>query len=235
MTARRLIVNADDFGQSAGVTEGIIRCHRDGIVTSASLMVRWPRAAEAAAYARAHPDFSVGLHLDLGEWVCRDRTWTMLYEVVAPDDPPALEREIAAQLDEFRRLTGCEPTHIDSHQHVHQSEPAATVVSAIARGLGVPLRHVSGGITYCGDFYGQSAKGDPIPDAITVERLIEILRALPAGTTELGCHPGLAHDAIGMYVVEREQEVGVLCEPRVRAAIDREGIELISFRDVPRG
>ena len=49
---RRLIVNADDFGQSAGINEGIIRCHERGIVTSASLMVRWPHAAAAAEYAR---------------------------------------------------------------------------------------------------------------------------------------------------------------------------------------
>ena len=50
---RRLIVNADDFGQSPGVNRGIIEAHQHGIVTSASLMVSWPAAAEAAAYGRA--------------------------------------------------------------------------------------------------------------------------------------------------------------------------------------
>ncbi|MGA2658858.1 MAG: ChbG/HpnK family deacetylase, partial [Verrucomicrobiota bacterium] len=55
---RGLIVNADDFGLDPGVNRGIIKSHEYGIVTSASLMVRWPAAAEAAAYAREHPELS---------------------------------------------------------------------------------------------------------------------------------------------------------------------------------
>jgi predicted glycoside hydrolase/deacetylase ChbG (UPF0249 family) len=47
-TAKYLIVNADDFGQSAGINRGIIAAHEQGMVTSASLMVRWPAAHEAA-------------------------------------------------------------------------------------------------------------------------------------------------------------------------------------------
>src|ERR1700722_19032593 len=58
---RYVIVNADDFGQSRGINQGIIQAHEQGIVTSASLMVRWAGAAEAAAYGRAHPNFSLGL------------------------------------------------------------------------------------------------------------------------------------------------------------------------------
>jgi len=56
---RSLIVNADDFGQSAGVNAGVMATHQRGIVTSASLMVRSPAAAEAVAYARAHPSLSL--------------------------------------------------------------------------------------------------------------------------------------------------------------------------------
>ena len=64
---RTLIVNADDFGRSAEINAGIVQAHRDGIVTSASLMVRWPAAVGAAAYARERPDLALGLHFDLGE------------------------------------------------------------------------------------------------------------------------------------------------------------------------
>ena len=59
------------FGLSEGVNRGIIRAHEQGIVTSASLMVRYPAAAEAARYALQHPRLSVGLHLDMAEWVYR--------------------------------------------------------------------------------------------------------------------------------------------------------------------
>ena len=66
MTSKRfLIVNADDFGQSHGINEGIIAAHEKGIVTSASLMVRYPAASEAASYAQKNPRLSVGLHVDL--------------------------------------------------------------------------------------------------------------------------------------------------------------------------
>src|SRR5690349_482814 len=94
---RYLIVNADDLGQSPGVNRGIFQAHRDGIVTSASLMVRWPAAGEAAAYARAHPDLSVGLHLDLGEWEFRGGAWVARYEVVPPGDAAAAAEEAARQ------------------------------------------------------------------------------------------------------------------------------------------
>src|SRR6266566_9257613 len=95
---RYLIVNADDFGQSAGVNRGIIEAHQSGIVTSASLMVRWPAAVEAAEYARNRPGLSLGLHLDFGEWVYRDRDWKPVYLVVQLDDARALCNEVSRQL-----------------------------------------------------------------------------------------------------------------------------------------
>ena len=229
---RRLIVNADDFGQSAGINEGIVRCHEHGVVTSASLMVNWPWAAAAAEYARGTPGLSVGLHLDLGEWVCRNGEWTPLYQVVRQDDPSAIELEIVRQLDRFRRLMRCDPAHIDSHQHVHRHEPVSLIVRTISNRLGVSCRGLSDEVSYHGEFYGQTGDGHPLEGAISVERLRTILSALPDGTTELGCHPGLRGDAPGMYVGERETEARVLCDARVRAAIGAEGIELISFHDL---
>src|SRR3974377_864725 len=92
---RYLILNADDFGLSEGVNRGIIRAHEQGIVTSTSLMVRWPAAAEAARCAQQHPRLSFGLHLDLAEWVYRDDQWVPLYEVVPPDNPAAVAGEAA--------------------------------------------------------------------------------------------------------------------------------------------
>jgi predicted glycoside hydrolase/deacetylase ChbG (UPF0249 family) len=60
MTRRVLIVNADDFGLSPGVNRSVVQAHERGIVTGASLMVRWPAATEATAYARANPGLSLG-------------------------------------------------------------------------------------------------------------------------------------------------------------------------------
>lgn len=230
--ARRLIVNADDFGQSAGVNEGIIHCHEHGIVTSASLMVRWPSAAAAAEYARAKRALSVGLHIDLGEWTCRNGEWVPLYQVVAAGDLAAIQAEIVRQLDAFRRLMHCDPTHIDSHQHVHHWGGVAALVREIADEIGTPVRECSADVQYNGAFYGQGPKGQILAGAISIEHLIRILMTLPEGTTELGCHPGVGREMEGLYVAEREQELQALCDPRVGETLAAEGIELMSFRDI---
>ncbi len=108
---RALIVNADDFGQSFGVNRGIMEAHERGIVTSASLMVRWPAAREAAAYARKYPRLSLGLHFDCGEFGCRNGNWTKLYDVVSEEDLCSFQRAAnrAASVSERTQVsrTGC--------------------------------------------------------------------------------------------------------------------------------
>jgi predicted glycoside hydrolase/deacetylase ChbG (UPF0249 family) len=229
-TKKYLIVNADDFGQSHGVNQGIIAAHEHGIVTSASLMVRWPAAEVAAAYGQEHPSLSLGLHVDFGEWAYRDGSWVSLYEVIPLDDPKAIRREAANQLATFRHLVGEDPTHIDSHQHVHLRQAVHPVLLDIACALSVPLRHFSSEVRYCGIFYGQTAEGDPLPDTISVDGLLKTLATLPPGLTELSCHPGEGNDLHTMYSDERAQELTVLCDPRVRMALSSMEIELRSFR-----
>ena len=231
VSKRYLIVNADDFGQSPGVNRGIFEAHQHGIVTSASLMVRWPAAAEAARYSREHPSLSLGIHVDLGEWAYREETWVPLYEVVPVDNIEAVKNEVARQLASFRRLVGKDPTHIDSHQHVHLREPARSVLIDVSCELQVPLRHLTPGVRYCGSFYGQTAEGYPFTEAISVHGLLKTLTTLPIGFTELGCHPGAGNDLNTMYRNERERELKTLCDSRVRATIKEEEIELRSFRN----
>jgi predicted glycoside hydrolase/deacetylase ChbG (UPF0249 family) len=228
--SRNLIVNADDLGLSRAVNAGIAAAHERGIVTSASLMVRQGAAPAAAVYARAHPDLAVGLHIDLGQWDYENGEWMVAYERCAPDDEVAVEAECRAQLELFRRLLGRDPTHLDSHQHTHMSEPVAGVAERLATELEVPLRDRK--ISYEGAFYGQTGKGEPVPEGISVESLVAIVAALPGGWTELGCHPGLGMAGESSYGSEREEEVRTLCDPRVREAIDGEGVELRSFAEV---
>jgi chitin disaccharide deacetylase len=231
---RHLIVNADDFGLSEGVNRGIICAHEQGIVTSTSLMVRWPAAAEAAHYALQRPQLSIGLHLDLTEWVYRDTQWTLRYEVVPADDEAAVIAGVSRQLEAFRHLLGKDPTHIDSHQHVHRNEPVRGVVNQLARKLAVPLRSFTPRVQYCGDFYGQTGEGDPYPEGISLDGLLKTIQNLPAGVTELGCHPGEDEHLDSVYRIERMHEVAVLCDLQVRAALESNEVVLCSFADVPR-
>lgn len=228
-TNRYLIVNADDFGQSECVNRGIIEAHEHGIVTSTSLMVRWPAAAAAAEYAKSHATLGVGIHLDFGEWACHNGEWRQLYDVVPVDDPAAVEAEVERQLATFTDLVGRPPTHIDSHQHCHRKEPLRAAALAAAERLGVPLRSHTPWVSYCGAFYGQGDDGTPYHELISVDGLAKLLAGLPSGVTELGCHPAAGSDLDAMYRTEREIETRTLCAPRIRSLIDELGIELCNF------
>ena len=224
---RFLVVNADDLGLSQSVNEGIFEAHERGIVTSASLMVRQGAASAAAEGAAEHPQLAVGLHLDLGQWDYENGEWVHAYLRCDSDDSAAVEAECRAQLECFRDLLGRDPTHLDSHQHVHQSEPVSGVAEAIAGELGIPLR--GGAIRYEGGFYGQSGKGDPYPDGITPGHLVELIRALPAGWSEIGCHPAAGPVPASSYDAERAVELRTLCDPAVAAALEESGVRLTSF------
>lgn len=229
---RTVIVNADDFGLSEGVNEGIARAHEDGIVSSTTLMVRQPFAGEAVHYARALPNLAVGLHVDLGEWAFVDGAWEAVYQRVDLTDERAVADEVAAQVTRFTELTGRPPTHLDSHQHVHRDDPARTVVIGFAEHLKVPLRHHTPGIRYEGGFYGQTETGEPFPDLVSAAHLRALLRRLPDGITELACHPAAAADAATAYIDERLLELDALCDPSVLATLTDHDIRLASFADL---
>jgi len=135
MKAKRLIVNADDFGMSQGITDGILLAHRFGFLTSASLMANMPAAEYAAARAAKMPTLAVGMHLN----ICQGKPVLAASKVASLVDgngdffpPAALARKLwrgavsTAEIEaEFRAQIcwakdhGIEPTHADSHQHMH--------------------------------------------------------------------------------------------------------------------
>jgi predicted glycoside hydrolase/deacetylase ChbG (UPF0249 family) len=224
--ARFLIVNADDLGLCDSVNEGIFAAHQRGIVTSASLMVRQEAAAAAVRQAASFPSLAIGLHVDLGQWDYVAGEWVEAYGHCDPQSGEAVERECRAQLARFRSLVGGDPTHLDSHQHVHLSEPVASVAAGLAAELDVPLRDRD--IPYEGGFYGQDGKGVPYPQMIEPDALLSLLATLPPGWTELGCHPA-AGPVPSTYDAERRIELKTLCDPRVRAALVDAAIEPRSF------
>ena len=229
MSQKRLIVNADDFGQSLGINKGIIQAHEEGIVTSASLMVRYPAVADAVGYSKSHTSLGVGLHIDFGEWFYSDGEWKALYEVVNLEDAEAVKAEVYHQLEIFKKLTGKKPTHIDSHQHVHLRENILPVIKEIAEQLNITLRRCSDMVKYCGEFYGQAEDGSPYHQAIGVEALSEVISSIQDDITEMACHPGFADDMQTMYKTERQLELKTLCDQRIFEVIKRTGIQLCSF------
>ncbi len=133
---RRLIVNADDFGRSESVNLAVIRAHRDGILTTASLMVNEPAADQAVRLARENPNLGVGLHLAL---VCGSAAlpperiphlagadgrfsdnpvaagWRYFFSAQCREE---LRAEIEAQVAKFH-ATGLSLDHLNGHLHLH--------------------------------------------------------------------------------------------------------------------
>jgi hopanoid biosynthesis associated protein HpnK len=134
--ARRLIVNADDFGRSRGINAAVIRAHREGILTTASLMVNEAACDEAVALARENPRLGVGLHLTLvcgrsalpaetipglvnGEGKFNDCPVTAGFRYYAQRRLAAqLEAEMAAQFEKFA-ATALPLDHVNGHLHLH--------------------------------------------------------------------------------------------------------------------
>jgi predicted glycoside hydrolase/deacetylase ChbG (UPF0249 family) len=235
---KHLIVNADDFGLCAQVNAGITAAHDHGIVTSTSLMVRHPGAAEAARLAASRPSLAVGLHVDLGEWE-PDRDgygWSQRWAVLDTDDVDAVAREIDRQIERFVELTGHPPTHLDGHQHVQRDGPAAHVLRARAADLGVSLRLHNPRVSYRGDFYGQAHRGVPYPQGITTANLIAVISSLADGWAEMACHPGIGvPSSVTSYAIERDVELAVLCNVEVRAALAAHDVTLASFAELGSG
>jgi predicted glycoside hydrolase/deacetylase ChbG (UPF0249 family) len=233
MSDRLLIVNADDFGRAEAINEGVAIAFERGVVTSASLMVRWPDAEAAARWACGRKSFSLGLHFDLGEWAFRHREWCSVYSVVPDDDDASADQELSRQLGMFLRMTGRPPTHLDSHQNVHLREPLQSRVRSIGERLRIPVRGFSPQVRYCGAFYGQWHTGEPLLDGISVDGLLQTVDSLGQGTTELSCHPATSALSIdSMYVSERAVELETLCDPRVPQALRTRGVSVRSFRDL---
>jgi chitin disaccharide deacetylase len=151
---KQVILNADDFGLTRGVNEGIIRAHRDGILTSATLMANGPAFDHAIELARAIPSLGVGCHLVLvgGQSVAPPKEIPSLARPDGrlPDSLPLfaarvssgrirqadIERELRAQVDKIRSA-GISPTHFDTHKHTHIVPRVLEVIGRIAQDVGV--------------------------------------------------------------------------------------------------
>ena len=151
---RRLIVNADDFGRSVSINQAIIRAHREGILTTASLMVNEPAFEEAVALAREHPKLGVGLHLTLlcghsalpperlpglvnarGEFSSNPASAGLRYFFQRSLREP-LRQELHAQFQKFR-ATGLPLDHVNGHLHLHLHPTVFRILMADAGQLGI--------------------------------------------------------------------------------------------------
>ncbi len=152
--AKRMIINADDFGGSQSVNEAIRTAHERGIVTSATMMANMPAAEAAVSIAKRLPKLGVGVHLNLftGEPLSKDERVTRLVDkdgrfccspwqlsllsVFSHRVRAAMTIEMEAQI-EWLIKAGIEPMNLDSHKHIHFFPPVYRMVCRLAQKYGI--------------------------------------------------------------------------------------------------
>ncbi len=151
---RRLIVNADDFGRSASVNAAVSTAHREGVLTTASLMVNEAALDEAVAMARENPKLGVGLHLTLVDGhsalsrevipgLVNDQKELCYCPILAgfkfffkPGLREQIRKEISAQFERFGR-TGLKLDHVNSHHHLHMHPTVVGILLDCVERFGV--------------------------------------------------------------------------------------------------
>ncbi|SCL32250.1 hypothetical protein GA0070624_4428 [Micromonospora rhizosphaerae] len=218
---RYLVVNGDDLGASPGVNRGIVTAHRQGSLTSASLMVNMPASREAAQLTQDLPALSVGLHANL-----TDAAGRPLVDLDTGEGCPAVLQQ---QVNRFYELMGRPPTHLDSHHNVHRHPRLLPYFLELALQHRVPLREQSPVRYICG-FYGQWG-GETHLEQISVEGLMRLLdEEIPEDVAELGCHPGYCDPELrSSYRTEREAELQTLCDRTVNELLSARRIQLVNF------
>ncbi len=157
---RNLIVNADDLGWTEGVNRGIAEAHRNGIVTSASLLANGAAFASGVEMARTTPGLGVGVHLNLsdGEPVTeQELVTTLLNDKGELEGRPEslllklarrsvsvkeIEQEWDAQIQKVRD-SGVEPTHLDGHRHVQMLPGLFEIALRLAKKHGIAAVRIS--------------------------------------------------------------------------------------------
>ena len=233
-----LITNADDFGFTRDVNEGIVYAHQEGILTATTLMATGSAFDHAVALARETPGLDVGVHLVL---------------VGAEGYPPTVPRLMRAlgSLDIYQELVrqvrkvldaGIRPTHLDTHKHTHLLPPVLRAVARVAEEFKIPWvrRPLAGllqgvlrrrGCRTTDHFSGFSLTGK-----YDAAQLSKVIRRLPEGVTEFMCHPGFCTDELRAARTRlkesRKRELDALISPEVRAALDQAGVTLTRYADL---
>ena len=246
--AKLLILNADDLAVTHSENVASLAALDQKLITSATVMVPCPWFTEVAAYAKAHPDADLGLHLTLtAEW--KNYRWgpiasrALVPSLVGPDGyfyadtsevaknakVHEVETEIRAQIERAKAM-GLEPSHLDAHMHALYSTPELfQVFVKVAREYKLPIRMARNDQPFQ-SVLPLMAPGDPIPDAIFSPEAdvpasgwtgyyVNLVKNLRPGVTEVFVH--LAHD-------DAESQAVMVDHPDWGAAWRQREVEAIS-------
>lgn len=244
----KLIINADDFGYSRGVNWGIAEAHRQGVVSSTTMMVNMPAYEHAVELGKENPRLGVGVHLVLtcgkpvhpqvptltDEWGFFQREQQHLMKA----RPEEIEQEFTAQIERFLQ-SGLKLTHLDSHHHVHAHEAILPIVLRLAERYQVPIRNPW---TFAGnrgdkrfmttEGFSHRFYGNDLTPAMFIE-VVEEMRGY--ATAEIMSHPAYLDEDVlvgSSYNLSRTRELQILTSTQVKDYVNQNGIQLVTFNDI---
>ena len=215
---RQLVVNADDFGFTRDVNQGIVEAHKNGILTATTIMSDGPAFDHAVRLAKENPTLDIGVHLVLVGQPPFPMTVAQLTLAVMLKQIRIYE-ELSAQV---RKVfdAGLKPTHLDTHKHTHLLPPVLDAVAriseefripwvrrpfdfpitprgvswkkrAVSRSLGIVRSRFARVLTSHGCRSTDHFAGFQITGKFDASDVAALIRSLPEGSTEFMCHPGI--------------------------------------------
>lgn len=247
----KLIVNADDFGMSEGVNLGVLECMKNGIVTSTSLMTNMGGFEHAVGIMKAEKNLDVGIHFVLTtgkpltniekikSLVNKEGEFVHDMEKLSLADKKEIKIEFRAQWDKFIS-TGFFPSHIDFHHEINYVENIVDVAIEMAKEFNLPMRAFEensikkmnkAGVKHSNrfvyEFFGKE---------LTVDSFInEIEKSKNEKIVEILCHPAYLDKYLltkSGYNLQRDYELDILTDEKLKYYIKNSKIELIGFREI---
>lgn len=248
-----LIVNADDFGLSKGQNYGIIEACKNGLVTSTTALVNGAAIQHAVELSRHLPALGVGMHfvLTLGEplspmpGLAREgRLGKWLWQMAEQNSLPLDEiaHELDCQYQRFIELFGQEPTHIDSHHHVHMQEAIYPIVADFAREKGLPLRldrqlikpnSNAKAPPHSSESFSSAFYGEEVSESLFLQ-ILDSAMSNNVSSLEVMCHPSFV-DSIVMesaYCYPRLTELDILTSASLKQAVSARGFRLANYQSL---
>lgn len=256
---KKIIINADDFGYSSGVNQGIIKAFREGVLSSTTLMANMPGCDEAIKLAKDYPGLGVGAHLVLtcgapmtqgttlkGE----DGKFHLLQEYHQKRNEindEEIFKEWCTQID-YLLNQGVPLTHLDSHHHVHTFEGNESIVKRISEKYKLTFRNAFGleervDLNYQKDIRGfadlmnySAIRNMDTPylkaQNQCLEEIQRVLERVTEDITELMVHPAFVDEALyfgSSFNVQRIREVELLTAPQVKSLIEAKNLEIVHY------
>ena len=259
----RIIIHADDFGLHPAINDGIERAHREGLVSSASVMPLGPAFGDVLRRLPLLPNLDLGLHFTLVGVPHMPPTLGAFLAAYARGQMPAslVETHLRRQRDALGTLA---VSHIDSHQHLHALPPLMRVVCRFAAESGIEaIRLPVDGPAYAAvpparraqaaalaamarlsrryiAAYGLRTSdhfcGMAVSGHLTASALAAYLQNARPGLTEIVCHPGTDNSALSQafdWGYDWQSEMAALCSLQARAALAESGVTLTGWPAAP--